>query len=286
MLIVIAMIVLAALVFGIVRLAGKRRTRDPATAAQRAELKAARRDLRKAQKARNDAIKTAQRSLKSAESAYERRVRQARATLAQLVDPDGKKLGSYAGITLYEMGIRTPNGGGPLIGASATVDTAGNLAVSKRPTLTRMAAGGLLLGPFGALGSLAFQKTNKHDSRELYLLVETTELSSVVKCPADDGLKARSFAAKINTVAKQAPEIAAARPQQVEAARKAVAAAESETGAVQSARAELARVEADPALADSVAVAQARLGVLEGRSTAGPLALPAGEGCDDSDEES
>jgi hypothetical protein len=152
--VVVALILLAALVFGIVKLVEKRRNRDPLTTVHRAELKVARTGLREAQKARNGTVKAAQRSLKSAERAYEKRVRQAQAALAQLMDPDGKKLGSYAGITLYERAIRTPNGRGSLIGASATVDTAGNFAVSKRPTLTRMAAGGLLLGPVGMLGSL------------------------------------------------------------------------------------------------------------------------------------
>lgn len=274
--VVIVLIVLAALVFGIATLVRKRRNRDPLAVAHRAELKVARTGLREAQKARNDAVKTAQRSLKSTERAYEKGVRRAQLTLAQLVDPDGKKLGSYGGMALYERAIRTPNGRGSLIGTSATVDTAGNLAVTNGPTLTRMAAGGLLLGPLGMLGSLAFQKTKKYDVRELYLLVETAELSSVVKCPADDGMKARSFAAKINTAAKQAEAIEAARPQQIQEAQKALAAAQAETGAVESARGELARVEADPVLADRVAVAQARLLELEAAPPAGQLALPVG----------
>ncbi|MEV0716786.1 hypothetical protein [Asanoa sp. NPDC050611] len=270
-----ALIVLVVLIAGGLTFRAKRRRRDPLAAEHHAELKVARKGLREAEKARNDAIRNAQRSLRSAERAHAKQVRQAQSALSEVTNPDGKRIGSYGGVKLHELAVHTPNGRGDLIGASATVDTAGNLVLSKRPTLTRMAAGGLLLGPLGALGSLAFQKTKKHDARELYLLIETPDLASVVKCPADEGLKARSFAAKINTAAKQAEAIAAARPGQIQEARKTLASAEADTAAVESARAELAQVEGDTVLSEHVEVAQARLLALEAARPSGQLALPA-----------
>ena len=68
-------------------------------------------------------------------------------------------MGDYPGITLYELSINTPEGKSSLIRATAAVDTAGNLAVTRRATLTRTVAGGALFGPVGALiGGAGFKK--------------------------------------------------------------------------------------------------------------------------------
>lgn len=74
-----------------------------------------------------------------------------------------------------------PEGSGSTQGAEASVDTAGNLAVTRRVTVTRLVAGGVILG-------LLFKKAKKHDSRELYLVVETPEVVSSIKCDPNEGM--------------------------------------------------------------------------------------------------
>ena len=78
----------------------------------------------------------------------------------------GKRLGKCHGVTLFERMIATPQGTASLIGARAGVDTAGNLAVTKRATITRTVAGGLVAGPVGAVkGGAGFKKTKEIDAR-------------------------------------------------------------------------------------------------------------------------
>lgn len=139
--------------------------------------------------------------------------------IAALKNPKGGYLGNYRGIIVYEMFIETPHGVGPITGAHATVDTASNMITTSRASLTRMAAGGILLGPLGAILSLGFKKHKVVDKRELYLLVETPQFASVIECPPDHGRKAREFAAFINTTAKNSAAIAEERPKRIQEAK-------------------------------------------------------------------
>ena len=106
--------------------------------------------------------------------------------------------------------LKTPDGtayfaDGP---TKTTVDTAGNLAVTKRATLTRMAAGGLLTLPFAPLGAViagaGFKKGKKLDTRELYLMIETPNFVSVNQFKPDEGKEVRKFAAKITNTSMAA----------------------------------------------------------------------------------
>src|SRR2546426_438490 len=60
----------------------------------------------------------------------------------------------------------------------ARVETSGNVFITQRPTLTRMALGAALPGT-ALIPGLAFQKKKKHDHRQLYLIVEHPEWSIV-----------------------------------------------------------------------------------------------------------
>lgn len=131
---------------------------------------------------------------------------------------------------LYPDRLETPHGtahfrDGPV---RAAVDTAGNLAVGRRATLTRMAAGGLLFGPLGAVvAGAGFKKDRAHDARELYLLVEAPEFDSVGEFEPRHGPQVREFVVDLHnayrtwhrlTVDKQedASEIAPAAPKALE----------------------------------------------------------------------
>jgi hypothetical protein len=218
-----------------------------------------------ATKAHATAIKGAGRELKSTRSTYDKRVRGLERELTALQNPDGRPLGFYRGVTLHELTIKTPQGASSLIGATATVDTAGNLAVTRRATLTRTVAGGVLFGPVGALiGAGGFKKAKHHDVRELYLMIETPTLVAVVECPADQGMKARTFAAKITTAAKQAEQIAADRPLRIAQAERALAEARADTTAVEAAERKLAEVTGDPQMLAAIADAQRALEAHDG----------------------
>jgi Short C-terminal domain/Domain of unknown function (DUF4429) len=95
---------------------------------------------------------------------------------------------SFADITIANGQIQSPHGGGPIDGARATVDTAGQL--SRRITATRL----VLTGPL----ALAWRK--KKDERELYLLIEGDGWAVSVQVDARRGAEARDFAAKINAL--------------------------------------------------------------------------------------
>src|SRR5207248_9531397 len=100
-----------------------------------------------AQEAHSKAIQSSQKHLADAERSYRKAVQNAQQVLQSWSNPSyGRRLATYQGITLYEHAIATPQGTAPILGASATVDTAGNLAVTKRVTLTRLVAGGIIGG--------------------------------------------------------------------------------------------------------------------------------------------
>lgn len=182
-----------------------RKSRTPSAAqSHKREVRDAKRTLRDAERTHTTAIKSANSALRVAEQTRDSAIKSSEKRLSDLQNPTGRAVGHFQGIVLFERAIRTPNGSGSLVGTHALVDTAGNLATKSRASLTRMAAGGLLLGPVGAVLSLGFKKHKNVDKRELYLLIESPEFASVVQCDPDKGLQARQFAARVNTQAAHA----------------------------------------------------------------------------------
>ncbi len=110
-----------------------------------------------------------------------------------------KPTGAYKGVKLYNDRIVTPQGTAYFEkeAVSAIADTAGNIAMTQRITLTRLVAGGII-------GGLIFPKKKTHDSRELYLLVQAERFGSVTDCDPDHGQKVRQFAMSINNATQHA----------------------------------------------------------------------------------
>jgi hypothetical protein len=178
-----------------------------------------------------DSPQSRQRQLRRAERNLATQVAALEKTRAVLSDPKGEFVTQYRGVKLWEYWVSTPTGEGPVEAVRATCDTASNMVVSQRATLTRMAAGGLLLGPLGAILSLGFQKKKVEDHRELYLLIESPVFASLVQCPPDEGLKARRFAMAVNlaaSISASAQEAIPERLAQVEAELARVKALEIE----------------------------------------------------------
>ncbi len=118
--------------------------------------------------------------------------------------------------------------------------------MSHRPTLTRLAAGGLLFGGIGMLGSLAAQKREVADKRELYLLIQTGEGGMVLQCPPDDGLIVRQFAMAINAYARDVDANDVERAAIAASARAIIGRISADTSEVDTAMAEAERLRHDP----------------------------------------
>lgn len=229
----------------------------------RPKRRTARRKVAKLQAQHRAALRQPTKRLQLAEKDHAKAVDQVRKSLAALEDPNGRRLGRYQGVTLYERAIKTPDGTARLTGAKASVDTAGNLAMTQRHTVTRFVAGGALLGPVGALGSVFFPKSKKHDTRELYLSIHTEQFASLIVCKPEEGAKARQFALQINSASSQAPRLEAERPVTIAAAREALEHATANTTAIQACQSELARVQVEPAYIEGINAARAEAAALE-----------------------
>lgn len=120
----------------------------------------------------------------------ERRV----AELARRAESKRRKANTYKGVTVLDGRVSTSEGDWPLAGASARVETAGEIT-------SRLSASRLVV--FGPLGLFA---RKRQDKRELYLTIEGVGFSVVKELNPDlDGAKARKFAAQLNGLAAAEP---------------------------------------------------------------------------------
>jgi hypothetical protein len=174
-------------------------------------------ELRQAEMEHAQAVKAADKGLQSVTKTWDKALKDAESSLAAAQAFGTRHLGSYGGVALYEHAVVTPQGTINLEQepASATVDTAGALVQTRRSTLTRMATGGILLGPVGILAGGMMKKKGAADTRELYLVVESASVASMVQCRPDDGSRVRQFAMQINNTSRSAP---ARAPQRAESA--------------------------------------------------------------------
>lgn len=218
------------------RLSLKRDQLSPEAEARRGALKEAQRRLKEAEKAHEQRVKTAKKAYAAAQKSQASGLKDVESRLADA--RKDRKLGSLAGVTLYEDRIETPDGVAELSDeVRADVDTAGNLAMSSRVTATRL----VTLGVF----AFAFKKKKKHDTRELYLVVETPEFMTVRQIDPNLGPRARSFVAQITTATRQAETSAEAKRQAVGAATEERKRVHQDTAAIDSAWRELEDAEAD-----------------------------------------
>lgn len=186
-------------------------------------------------------VNGAQKALVAEEKAREKRLAAAQKTISKAGSMGTKKLGAFKGeegtISFTGRTITTPNGTYPLDeNVTAAADTAGNLAMSSRSTLTRIAAGGLAFGPVGAIVGGVAKKSKMHDTRELYLLVEGAQFAAVLTCKPDEGQKVRQFAMSIVQASRSVKSLLAAREVAVDAALAAREAEEANTAPVEAAQ--------------------------------------------------
>lgn len=205
----------------------KWRQLSPEEQAHHTALKAAAREVQQAGREHQKAVKAAEKALAEARQIGHRR-------LGSFTDKQGRK------VEAFEDRLVTPNGTFAVDpDLKATVDTAGNLAVTRRATLTRIAAGGMVGGRFGALLGSQVQKKSVDDARELYLLLEGSDFVEVVECRAEDGAKVRSLAAQVVTAGKRRDSLTADRESSVSRAGTALEHAQGDTGRLDAANAAL-----------------------------------------------
>ena len=241
--------------------------------ARRSTRRDARRAHRQARRTYERTVAAADRAVRDVERMRDEELRRARMHLAAAEDPRGGRVAEYCGIELYERVLIAPSGVEVLLrGANASVDSGGSLAVTHRPTLTRAAAGGLLFGPIGVLGSLAARKREVHDAREVYLHIDTELGALVVQCPGSDGLVARQFATTIGNLARGLDALDRERAEVAASARAAIARLEADTRALDAARAEAARARTDPGLLGAIEATGRTVAALEAGPPTGPAA--------------
>jgi hypothetical protein len=204
-------------------------------------------------------VRQAERAVRRAERRHSAAVGELDRRVVALEDPRGRRLDGFGPVTLHELRLLTPAGEVPLDGVEATVDTAGNLSVTKRATLTRLALGGLVLGPLGAVLALGFQKRRTVDDRELYLMLEAGPASCVVTLEPDAGAQVRAFAVQVNAAAAAVTGTRARIAAELADTRARLAATKEDVSDLEAARAALAAARVEPGHLGAIAAAEARL---------------------------
>lgn len=186
-------------------------------------------------------VREAERRLRTEERAYGRKISRADASLRQIRKKEQKVLASLRGkqgfVKLTPTEIKVAEGTFPVTSElTATADVAGNLTVNRRSTLTRMAAGGALLGPLGVVLGAAAQKTTYKDERQIYLLIEGEGFASLVICKPQQDKKALETAAQIVRAAAFSDQFKRTVGREVRDAQAQIAAAGADNEAVRDAR--------------------------------------------------
>jgi hypothetical protein len=239
----------------------------------RLDVLRAERALRRARSAHERLVRTAEREVARVEQRHSSQLAALDRRIVALEDPRGPRIDAVGPVTLYALRLVTPAGEVPIDGVQADVDAEGQLSVKRRTTLTRLAVGGALLGPLGAVLALGFPKRRTVDGRELYLLLEAGAASCVVQVHPDKGAQVRGFAVQVNAAAADAPRRRGAIAAELASARAELVATREDTSSLDVARESLAVARSDAralgAVADAeraVATAREALAVLEERS--------------------
>jgi hypothetical protein len=137
-------------------------------------------------------------------------------------------------LLLYDDRLITPDASCWLSSeVSASVDTAGQIT-------SRIDPGRVVL--FGVAGLLA---RKQQDRRELYVMLESPEFTSVHPVHPNYGLEARQFAAQVNTQVKRVGQLQETRAQRIAAAEAELERVRSDRSALEKAEATLAALEAN-----------------------------------------
>jgi hypothetical protein len=213
-------------------------------------LGAAEAALQRAEQARVDAIREAEQQIEEAHTAQRNAIQVARHQLAAAsIGEAGNPVASFQQLQLSEHWIETPDGRGPAEGARALLDTAPAIWSAQPLLLARMLE-------VDSSGARTFHEAESGGRQDLFLLVVTDLVKSVVHCPLEQVDAAREFVLEVTSVSDR---LLAARPQQdarITAMRAELQARLTDYSAVERAQAHLAAVEADSGLFAAASMAR------------------------------
>ncbi|MDQ6743592.1 MAG: hypothetical protein M3Z97_11905 [Candidatus Dormibacteraeota bacterium] len=214
---------------------------------------AAQKELATAEEMRLRSLQEARRAVEAAEAAHAWAVAEARGRVRAVLTPGSGELKAGLGLLrLHASVLETPTGRLPAAGLSAYADTAAELWRQHRNPLADLI---LLETPEAE----SFLTALTEGGTGLFLLIMGPTGATLWACPPGQEKGARRFAA---VVGEHAREAAAARQERDAKARKSEGELDSVTrdrSRVESSEAELARVEADPALLGAIDDARQRL---------------------------
>jgi hypothetical protein len=215
---------------------------------------AAQKDLAAAEDARLKALQQARRSIEAAESAHAHAVSEARAHLAAVLNPGLGDLRMGLGpLRLYDTVLEGPSGRLSAAGLRAFVDTAVALWRDHREPLAD------LLAVLQTDEADRFRAALTQRSGDLFILILATNGTTLLACPVGQELAARRFAAAVRDHAGEAARAKTERQARADQADAALDAVIRDRSQIEAAEAELARVEADPALQGAIDDARKRL---------------------------
>jgi len=202
-----------------------RRQLGEAQKRHQARLNEAKRNTSEARRTHERAIDGARSELKTTERAHEKELADAHNELQDA--QTGRLIGSLGGVRLFDNRLEAPDG---------VVELSQNIKANVEATGVR---------------------TDKTDSRETVLLLDTPKFDSVVRVNPNETTKARELAARINTAAKTADELLEEHRARVERAEQRLATANANQAVVDSATRRLDEVQSDTADVDVALKAEA-----------------------------
>jgi hypothetical protein len=218
-----------------------------------ADLAVAEADLLRTEQGRVEAIREAEQEIDKAHAAQREAIETARQELASAsVGEAGEPVAHFQQVQLSEYWIETPDGRGPAEGARAFLDTAPAIWKAQQPLLSRMLE-------VDSTGARTFHVAESSGHPDLFLVIATDLVKSVVHCPVEEMDAARHFALE---VARVSDRLLAARPQQdasVGAMRAELQARLTDGSGVEQAQAHLAAVKAEKGLLGAVISARQRV---------------------------
>jgi len=226
------------------------------------QVKDAEAELRRADEGRLEALRTAEEDIARASAAQREAVEATREELAgaSLGEP-GAEVASFDHIRLTERWLETADGKGSAEGAQAQVATAPVLWNAHQPLLTRLLE-------VDSSGARAFHAAESSGSNDLFVLVVTDLVKSVVACPAGQEEAALEFGQTVRTVSARLVETRPERDRRLAAIRSELRSRQTDRTAVEQARARLMAVENDRTLLGTIRAAGRRLEEVRADDTA------------------
>jgi hypothetical protein len=226
------------------------------------QIKAAEADLQLAEEGRLEMLRTAEEDIARASAAQREAVEAAREELGrESIGEPGEEVASFDDVHLTERWVQTADGRGPAEGAQAHVATASVLWGAHQPLLARLLE-------VDAAGARAFHEAESSGRNDLFILIVTDLVKSIVPCPSGQEEAALEFGLTVKRVSAQLTETRREQEARLVAFRSELRTKQTDRTAVEQARARLMAVESDRRLLGSILAARRRVDEVRADDTA------------------